>query len=293
MDYIKLKSRAKINLTLDVIEKREDGYHNLEMIMQMLSLHDSVYIKKIEKKKIVLKSNLTYLPSDDRNIAYKAARIMTEKFKINQGVYIELTKRIPVAAGLAGGSGNCAAVLKGMNEIFKLGLPLEQLMEIGAELGSDVPYCIMEGTALAKGRGEILTPLKACPKFYVVLAKPDIRVSTAAVYGSLALNKIEKHPDTKKMVLAIEENNKDTICKELCNILETVTITQKPIVGEIKKYMIEHGADGAIMSGSGPTVFALFNDKEKAKAAMENAKKYFELRDVFLTEIENYKDTKA
>ena len=288
MEYIKLKSRAKINLTLDVIGKREDNYHNLSMIMQTLSLHDSIYIKKIEKKRITLKSNLAYLPSDSRNIAYKAAQVMIDKFKIDQGVYIEITKRIPVAAGLAGGSGNCAAVLKGMNKLFELNLSLEELMEIGASIGSDVPYCIMEGTALAEGRGEVLTPIKECPDFYVVLAKPDARVSTASVYGNLVLEKIEKHPNTEKMILAIENKDKDILCQELCNVLETVTITQKPVVGKIKKYMLEQGASGALMSGSGPTVFALFDSKEKAELVAENAKKRFGLEDVILTKIESH-----
>ena len=288
MEHIKLKSRAKINLTLDVVGKRADNYHNLSMIMQTLSLHDSIYIKKIEKRRITLKSNLAYLPSDSRNIAYKAAQVMIDKFKIDQGVYIEITKRIPVAAGLAGGSGNCAAVLKGMNELFELNLSLEELMEIGASIGSDVPYCIIEGTALAEGRGEVLTSIKECPDFYVVLAKPDTRVSTAAVYGNLVLEKIEKHPNTGKMVLAIENKDKDILCQELCNVLETVTITQKPIVGRIKKYMLEQGASGALMSGSGPTVFALFDSEEKAELVAENTRKRFGLKDVILTKIENH-----
>ncbi|MGL4791812.1 MAG: 4-(cytidine 5'-diphospho)-2-C-methyl-D-erythritol kinase, partial [Anaerotignaceae bacterium] len=198
MNFIKLKSRAKINLTLDVVRRRKDGYHELEMIMQTLQLYDSIYIRETDTGKIELKTNLCYLPVDEKNIAYKAAQIMMEKFNIEKGVYIQITKRIPVAAGLAGGSGNGAAVLKGMKELFGINISTEELMKIGEELGSDVPYCIMEGTAFATGRGEILKRLSPMANAYVVLAKPEAWVSTAFVYNNLNIPDINKHPDTKK-----------------------------------------------------------------------------------------------
>ena len=287
MEYIKLKSRAKINLTLDVTAKRDDGYHDLEMIMQTVSLYDSIFIKKAEKDGIVIKTNLYYLPTDERNITYKAAKLIKEEFGINQGVYIELTKRIPVAAGLAGGSGNCAAVIKGMNRLFDLNLSMEKMMELGARLGSDVPYCLMEGTALAQGRGEVLTPLVPCPHFYVLLAKPDISVSTAYVYKNLKLDEVKSHPNTKAVLQAIASGDKEGISKGLCNVLETVTIPYRPIVGDIKEFVEKQDALGVLMSGSGPTVFALFDEKETAKEASRKVKDKFKIKDVFVTEIYN------
>ncbi|MGE4213956.1 MAG: 4-(cytidine 5'-diphospho)-2-C-methyl-D-erythritol kinase [Anaerotignaceae bacterium] len=287
MEYIKLKSRAKINLTLDVTAKRDDGYHDLEMIMQTVSLYDSIFIKKAEKDGIVIKTNLYYLPTDERNITYKAAKLIKEEFGIHEGVYIELTKRIPVAAGLAGGSGNCAAVIKGMNRLFGLNLSMQKMMELGARLGSDVPYCLMEGTALAQGRGEVLTRLAPCPHFYVLLAKPDISVSTAYVYTNLKLDRVKNHPDTKAVLTAIANGDKMGISLGLCNVLENVTIPYKPIVGDIKKFIEKQGALGVLMSGSGPTVFAIFDKKETAKEAAKNVKGKFKIKDVYVTEIYN------
>lgn len=292
MENIKLKSRAKINLTLDVTGKRDDGYHDLVMIMQTVNLYDSVFIKKIEKEGIFIKTNLYYLPTDERNITYKAAQLIMNEFNIRQGIYIELTKRIPVAAGLAGGSGNCAAIIKGMNRLFKLNLSMEKMMELGARLGSDVPYCLLEGTALAQGKGEILTPLAPCPHFYVVLAKPDLSVSTAHVYKNFKSGKVQRHPDTKAVIEAIENKNKKAIALKLCNVLETVTIPYRPIVKEIKEYIAAQGAEGVLMSGSGPTVFALFNKKEVARTAATNIKEQFQIKDVFVTEIYNPKGEK-
>lgn len=287
MEYIKLKSRAKINLTLDVMAKRDDGYHDLEMIMQTVSLYDSIFIKKAEKDGIVIKTNLYYLPTDERNITFKAAKLIKDEFGIHQGVYIELTKRIPVAAGLAGGSGNCAAVIKGMNRLFDLNLSMDAMMELGARLGSDVPYCLMEGTAFAQGRGEVLTTLVPCPHFYVLLAKPDISVSTAYVYKNLKLDEVNSHPNTKAILKAIASGDKASISKGLCNVLETVTIPYRPIVGDIKKFIEKRGAQGVLMSGSGPTVFALFDEKETAKETAKKVKDKFKIKDVYVTEIYN------
>lgn len=287
MEYIKLKSRAKINLTLDVISRRDDGYHDLEMIMQTVGLYDSIFIKKIDKDEIVIKTNLHYLPTDERNITYKAAKLIKDEFGIYDGVYIELIKRIPVAAGLAGGSGNGAAVIKGMNKLFELHLSMEKMMKLGEQLGSDVPYCLMEGTALAKGRGEILTQLEPCPQFYVLLAKPDISVSTASVYKNLDLKMVKEHPNTNAVLTAIANGDKNGISTGLCNVLETVTIHQRPIVNEIKDFISKQGSCGVLMSGSGPTVFALFDKKEIAQEAGKKVREKFNIKDVYVTEIYN------
>lgn len=287
MEFVKLKSRAKINLTLDVISKREDGYHNLIMIMQTLSLYDSIFMKKLESDEIVVKTNLAYLPSDKNNIAYRAAELMKKEFGIKKGVFIDITKRIPVAAGLAGGSGNAAAVLKGMNTLFKLDLSEEKLMELGAGIGSDVPYCIMEGTALAEGRGEVLTRLKPCPHFYVVLAKPIAGVSTAYVFKNLDSGQVKEHPDTEAVIKAIEYGDGQAVAKGLLNVLETVTIPYRPIIQDIKDFFVNKGSVGVLMSGSGPTVFALFDNKKLADKAAEDVERKFKLKEVCSTEIYN------
>ncbi len=286
MDFVKIKSRAKINLTLDVLHKRPDGYHELETIMQTLFLYDSMYVTIAPTKDIVLKSNISFLPKDERNLAVKAAAFMQERFDIKKGVYIELTKRIPISAGLGGGSGNCAAILRSMNLLFQLGLSDKELRDIGICLGSDVPYCLMGGTVLAKGKGEILTKLKPCPHFYVVLAKPRTGISTAFVYNNLNLENIEKHPDTKAVINAIENEDKLGIAQNLSNVLEPVTMSYKPVVKEIKEFLKENGAMAALMSGSGPTVFGLFEKKEEAERAMFLLMCKFRIKEVFLTKTE-------
>jgi len=290
MRYLNLKARAKINLTLDVLSKRDDGYHELQMIMQSVGLYDNIYIESMDMKShIKIKTNLKWLPVDDRNIAFKAAALLKDEFKINKGVFIGLDKHIPVSAGLAGGSSDCAAVLIGMNKLFSLGLSTEELMEFGARLGSDVPYCIKRGTALAEGRGEKITSLSPCPYFYIVLAKLPVSVSTASVYGGLKLDEINIRPDTKKYIEAINNGDSDYIAQNMINVLENVTIPMVPDIDLLKKYLVKAGAENAMMSGSGPTVFALFKEKSKAIQAAEDVKSLFKIKDVFVTDIFNVK----
>ncbi|MFV0314561.1 MAG: 4-(cytidine 5'-diphospho)-2-C-methyl-D-erythritol kinase [Anaerotignum sp.] len=287
MRELRLKARAKINLTLDVTARREDGYHLIKSIMQTVRLYDGIYMKRIRKKEIILKTNLVWLPTDQRNLAYRAAEIMITKFGITEGVFIEIDKRIPVAAGLAGGSADCAAVLVGMNRLFGLGLSDKELEEVAFSLGSDIPYCIQGGTVLSEGVGEILTPLKEIyPTCYVVLAKLPVSVSTAAVYASLDLDKVEQnHPDTDGMISAMGKGDLIKMGQLLGNVLETVTIPLHPKIAQIKEEMIHFGAKGALMSGSGPTVFGLFEEEEQAKEAATAMRKKFGLKEVVATEI--------
>lgn len=286
LDEIILKARAKINLTLDVTGKREDNYHILEMIMQTISLYDKVYVKKIDKPVLRLKSNLDWLPADERNLAYMAAKLLKEEFQIKQGIFIELDKRIPVAAGLAGGSTDCAAVLIAVNRLFRLCLSKEELVKYGLRLGADVPYCIMRGTVLAQGIGEVLTPLsQQCPFCYVVLVKLPISVSTAFVYKNLSLQSIQSRPNTAKMIQSIENGDLEGVCNYLCNVLETVTISHYPEINKVKKRLLQLGAKGSLMSGSGPTVFGLFKEKETAQKAVLQLKEELKIKDIIFTTI--------
>lgn len=286
MDEIRLKARAKINLTLDVTGKRPDGYHELRTIMQTVSLYDGVYLKRIAKQRIKVKTNLFWLPSDERNLAWKAAALMRERFGIRDGVFIEIDKRIPVAAGLAGGSADCAAVLVGMNRLFGLRLSQRELEGLAAGLGSDIPYCVRRGTVLAEGVGEVLRPVeRPCPLCRVVLAKLPVSVSTAAVYQKLRWQEVETRPDTQGMLRAMGRKDVAQMGKLLCNVLESVTIPMHPRIGEMKQRFLELGAEGALMSGSGPTVFALFTEKSRAEAAAEQVKREFSLKECFVTGI--------
>ncbi len=293
MDYIKLRARAKINLSLDVTGRREDGYHELRMVMQTINLCDEVYLKKIKKDKISLKSNLRWLPRDERNLAYKAAMLMTKEYHLREGVFIELDKRIPVAAGLAGGSSDCAAVLVGMNRLFDLGLSKKELMQLGLRLGTDIPFCIVRGTALAEGVGEKLTKLPSCPFYYVLLVKPPVSVSTAFVYQHLDLNEVLSHPDTDGMLKALEESDSAGIAERLHNVLEEVTVPMYPEIASIKREMLLCGAEGALMSGSGPTVFGLFEKEQDAVSAMKKMKNELKYKDVFLTTVFKNNRTKG
>ncbi|MBS4960344.1 MAG: 4-(cytidine 5'-diphospho)-2-C-methyl-D-erythritol kinase [Clostridiales bacterium] len=281
MDKVQLCASAKINLTLDVIDKRSDGYHNLRMIMQMVSLYDRITIERTKDGKIACGSNLNWLPNDDRNLAVKAAKIIREKYEIRDGVKIYLKKQIPAAAGLAGGSTDCAAVLMGMNHLFDLQIPMERMMRHGLEIGSDVPYCIFGGTALAEGRGEILTRLGDCPKFYVVLAKPAVSVSTGYVYKHIDEKEVVTRPQTDRFVQALQEGDRQWITKGLCNVLETVTIPMHPIIRQLKEGMLRCGAENAMMSGSGPTVFGLFTEEKEANRAADWIRTKFHLKEVF------------
>lgn len=287
MDFLRLKARAKINITLDVLRRREDGYHDLSMIMQTINLCDNIFIKKTDSREIKLKANLSWLPCDSRNLIYKAAETLKTKYDIKDGIYIELTKNIPVAAGLAGGSSDCAATLIGVRNLFKLPITNEELMTIGKELGADVPYCIMRGTALAKGIGEKLTPLPPFPNCYVLICKPPINVSTAAVFGSLDLNTVDRHPDNEKVIELIKNKDLQGVCNNMCNVLENVTIANYPIVADIKNYMLENKAVGSMMSGSGPTVFGFYNDYNTALAALKKIRHDTKIKEIYVTTIYN------
>lgn len=282
MNSIVLKAKAKINLTLDAVGKRENGYHDLRMIMQTVNLHDTISIKKTKTPGIKMATNLHWLPRDEKNIAYKAAKLFLEEANIKSGIYINIYKRIPVAAGLAGGSTDAAAVLVGLNKLFEKHYSKKKLMEMGLKLGADVPFCIMRGTVLAEGIGEILTPLPVIPYTYVVLAKPNISVSTASVYGALKLDEIKKHPETDLVVEAIKKQDMDFVINHMSNVLEEVTIKMHPEIENIKQDMIKLGAQGSMMSGSGPTVFGIFKTKEQALEATEYFKQQG-LREVHLT----------
>lgn len=273
------RSFAKINLTLDVLGRRENGYHDVEMIMQTISLFDLIIIDKMPSG-IQLSTNLKYLPSNEKNIAYKAAQRFFGYTGIRGGVRIMIHKNIPVAAGLAGGSGNCAAVLCAMNKLFNAKLTADELCKLGAEMGADVPYCILGGTRLAQGIGEILTPLPPMKKTTVLLVKPPINVSTAAIYEQIDSVPLGKRPDSGAMIAALENGDINSVAANLCNVMESVTENMYPVIRGIKQKMISNGAIGAVMSGSGPTVFGIFNDDIKAKLSHDSFAHQY--KDVFL-----------
>lgn len=251
-----IKAPAKINLTLDVLHKRPDSYHEVEMIMTTVDLADRLELESLNKNEIRIISHNRFVPDDSRNLAYQAAKLLKDRYGIKKGVSIQIDKIIPVAAGLAGGSSDAAAALKGLNRLWNLGLSLDELAEIGAEIGSDVSFCVYGGTALATGRGEKIEHLPAPPNCWVVLAKPTIGVSTGEVYKNLRLDRM-KRPDTRAMIEAIKENNYEKMCQNMGNVLESVTLHAHPEVALIKEQMIRFGADAVLMSGSGPTVFGL------------------------------------
>lgn len=269
--HLELKAYGKINLGLDVVRRREDGYHEVRMIMQTVRVYDAIELNRTEEEGIRLSTNLYYLPDNENNLGYRAAKLLMDEFGIRDGVEIKMKKFIPVAAGMAGGSSDAAAVLFGVNKMFGLGLSKQELMERGVRLGADVPYCIMRGTALSEGIGEILTPLPPMPQCRVLIAKPAVSVSTKHVYESLNLPSLgaEAHPDIDAMWAAIEKKDLSGVVSQLGNVLETVTIPENPVIQTLKDKMMEMGADGSLMSGSGPTVFGLFTNQTAAQAAYE------------------------
>lgn len=269
MDKLQLKAYGKINLGLDVIRKRPDGYHDLDMIMQMVDVYDDVIIEKKAGEEIVVKADAAVLSNGKDNLAYMAAKMLLDEFGIKSGVEITIHKRIPIAGGMAGGSSDCATTLIGINEMFNLGLSKQQLMERGVKLGADVPYCVLGGTAIARGIGEVLTPLPTPPQCHVIIAKPPISVSTAYVYGHIRPDEITKRPDIEQMTLAIKEQDLNKLSDLLYNVMEEVTVSEYPVIEKLKSIMLENGALNSIMSGSGPTVFGLFDDRKKAQAAMK------------------------
>lgn len=285
MNQIELKALAKINLGLDVLGRRENGYHDVRMVMQSIYLYDEVKIEKTEAPGIALASNLSFLPTGEGNIAYKAAQLLTEEFEIGEGVKITLNKHIPVAAGLAGGSSNAAAVLFGMNRMFRLGLTREELMARGVRLGADVPYCIMRGTVLAEGIGEELSVLPAMPKCTVLIAKPPVSVSTKVVYEALDAKEIVEHPDIDGIIDGLEKHSLKQVAACMGNVLEDVTIPMHPVIDRIKQEMIDAGALNAMMSGSGPTVFGLFESRAAAREAQRRIREKSLTRQVYVTSV--------
>lgn len=277
---MKTKAYAKVNIALDVIGKREDGYHLLRMIMQAIDLYDEIIVEKIDKG-IKINCNKPYVPTDERNLAYKAAKLFIDKFNINSGVSITIKKNIPVSAGLAGGSTDCAAVLKLMNDIFKTNLIDQELMDLGVKLGADVPYCIVGGTALCEGIGEKITKIKPFKDKILVLVKPPFGVSTKAVYQDFDLSKVVFHPNVEGLIKNIEKDNLDYVAKNMKNLLENVTLLKYKEIISIKQAMIENGSIGSMMSGSGPTVFAFFDDMVKAQKCYDVMKKKY--KDTYIT----------
>ena len=282
-----LSANAKINLTLDILGTREDGYHEVAMIMQEISLHDTLSMGKINQGislTIAIEGQQGTLPADESNLCWKAAALVQKEYNLQEGVEIHLTKRIPMAAGLAGGSADAAAVLKGMNHLFRLGMTEARLCELGARLGSDIPFCIMGGTMLATGRGEVLTRLPRFPRLSVVLAKPPVGVSTAWAYKTYDAGYDGPHPDNEAMLAAIHEGDAHKAAGLLCNVLEGVTETEHPVIADYIRLMLEHGAMASMMSGSGPTVFGLVREKQQAWHLADILKKYDGEAGVFVAE---------
>ena len=287
MDRIELKALGKINLGLDVLGRRENGYHDVRMVMQTLYLYDNVTLIKKEEPGIEIESNLYFLPKDSGNIAWKAANLLMEEFNIPGGIKIILNKYIPVAAGMAGGSSNAAAVLYGMNKMYKLGLSQQELMDRGVKLGADVPYCIMRGTVLAEEIGEILSPLPPMPKCQILIAKPLVSVSTKAIYEAIDSKEIEDHPDIDGIIKGLKDGDIKKVASSMGNVLENVTIEEHPVIEEIKNVMRKEGALNAMMSGSGPTVFGLFEDKKRAKKAAARIKELQLAKQAYVTGVHN------
>ncbi len=283
MHSIRLKAMAKINLGLDVVGKRPDGYHEVRMIMQSINLYDSISITRTKTNSIKIKTNLPYLPVNENNLVYKAADLLLTEFHLPKGLFISLKKHIPVAAGMAGGSSDAAATLIGINKLFHLGLSKEELCKRGVTIGADIPFCIMRGTALSEGIGELLTPISGIFDFPILIAKPDISVSTKYVYENLCLDENTAHPDIDGLIQSIQASDLEGIASKIGNVLEQVTVKKYPVIENIKSFMREHGALNALMSGSGPTVYGIFDKKETAYHAMEQLKLKGLAKDVILT----------
>ena len=269
MERITQRAYAKINIGLDVLRRRADGYHEVKMIMQTVDLYDELILEKRKQPGIALRTDNGELPLDGDNLICKAAELLIREKDIQEGVNIMLTKRIPIAAGMAGGSADAVATLRGLNELFGLGYSVPELQTLGVKLGADIPYCIVGGTMLSEGIGEILTPLPAPPAAYLVIAKPDTNVSTAYVYGNLHADRLTWHPDIDGMIDALRKQDLGGITGRLGNVLETVTVREYPVIERIRELLKMQGAENALMSGSGPTVFGIFKEKETAERAAE------------------------
>ena len=284
MDSIRLKARAKINLGLDVLGKREDGYHEVRMVMQTIGIYDRLILTKIPEEEIRITSNLAFLPVNENNLIYKAIKLLKDEYHFPGGVSVDLNKFIPGAAGMAGGSTDAASTMFGVNRLFGLNLSMGKMMELGVRLGADVPYCVMRGTALAEGIGEKLTRITPVPHMWILIAKPQINVSTRLVYEQLDMGGIQKHPDIDGIIRAIEAQDVVRIAQSMGNVLENVTVPLYPVIETIKQDMLSHGAINAMMSGSGPTVFGIFPDEQTTLACQAFLKKKGDARQVYITE---------
>ena len=283
MQSVQERAYAKINIGLDVLRRRPDGYHEVKMIMQTVDIYDDLLLEKTSAPGIYLQTDNEELPTGQDNLICRAAALLMKEKGISEGVKITLTKRIPIAAGMAGGSSDAAAAMRGLNALFDMGCPVEELQRLGVKLGADIPYCIVGGTMLSEGIGEMLTPLPAPPDAHLVAAKPDINVSTALVYGNLHVERLKDHPDIDGMVQALSAGSLSGICDRLGNVLETVTAAEYPVIEEIKDVMRSQGAQNALMSGSGPTVFGIFTDRKQAEAAAEAIEKHKLAGQIFVT----------
>lgn len=283
MQQTRERAYAKINIGLDVLRRRPDGYHEVKMIMQTVDIYDDLFLEKTSEPGIRLQTDSEELPTNRDNLIYRAAALLMEDKKMTEGVKITLTKRIPIAAGMAGGSSDAAAAMRGLNVLFDMGYSVEDLQRLGVKLGADIPYCIVGGTMLSEGIGEILTPLPAPPDVNLVVAKPDINVSTAFVYGNLHVERLQEHPDIDGMVQALSRGDLQGICDRMGNVLETVTVREYPVIEEIKQVMRKKGALNALMSGSGPTVFGFFADSKLAETAAQAIAGQNLARQIFVT----------
>ena len=287
IDKTTQRAYAKINIGLDVLRRRADGYHEVKMIMQTVDIYDELVLERRKEPGIELRMDNSELPSGGDNLICRAADLLFREKKITEGVNISLTKRIPIAAGMAGGSADAAAALRGLNELFDMGYSLKELQALGVGLGADIPYCLAGGTMLSEGIGEILTPLPAPPAAHLVIAKPDINVSTAFVYGNLHADRLAWHPDIDGMIAALQKGDLDGITGRLGNVLETVTVKAHPVIEQIKELLRKQGAENALMSGSGPTVFGIFKEKETAERAAEAVERGQLAKQIFVTTFYN------
>ncbi len=287
IDKTTQRAYAKINIGLDVLRRRADGYHEVKMIMQTVDIYDELVLERRKEPGIELRMDNSELPSGGDNLICRAADLLFREKKITEGVNISLTKRIPIAAGMAGGSSYASAALRGVNELFDLGYSLKELQALGVGLGADIPYCLAGGTMLSEGIGEILTPLPAPPAAHLVIAKPDINVSTAFVYGNLHADRLAWHPDIDGMIAALQKGDLDGITGRLGNVLETVTVKAHPVIEQIRELLRKQGAENALMSGSGPTVFGIFKEKETAARAAEAVERGRLAKQIFVTTFYN------
>ncbi len=283
MQRVEERAYAKINIGLDVLRRRPDSYHEVKMIMQTVDICDDLVLERTSGPGIQLKTDNVQLPTNRDNLICRAAALLMEEKKIAEGVKITLTKRIPIAAGMAGGSSDAAATMRGLNALFDMGYSEKDLQRLGVKLGADIPYCIVGGTMLSEGIGEILTPLPAPPKAHLVVAKPDINVSTAFVYGNLHVERLKDHPDIDGMAKALSQGDLQGVCERMGNVLETVTVKEYPVIDQIKNLMREMGAANALMSGSGPTVFGIFTDSKQAQAAAAAMEEHALAGQIFVT----------